>query len=471
MKSPSFAVVALFLFVLSATGQLSESFDSRGSIQIAHLRPYLQNKCWILKNAEIKALSSAAGDGAIVMRSGTSGNAEVYTPYLKIDNQLSVSFLYRSISSAESNGASIQIFLSDENHLQTILLEKISFITADENTLKTYEQTFTNLTPGIYKLMISYVTDGANTAAVIDQISFSAPLLYQSGCNTAPVAFNDFIVGNRDRSARGKLTTNDRDANGHRLNAYITFNSPDGEVSIYEDNTFTFIPNESFDGNKTQFRYRVCDNAANPLCSDEATVTINFPEAGVFSALKDFTGNYLGNGSIELNWSMSHEKTPFRISIERSIDGDKWEKSGEVQSIGIKNSNLNYKYVDRVGKNIANKNDLYYRLKFIDSDQEIAMSKLLVVRVYNTAFTKMISITPNPVKKDIGVQLQLNSNAVVVMKVIDNNGVEIMRKSHRSIAGTNSYIIDGSAAMKPGLYLLEIIINSKERMLVKLLKD
>lgn len=416
-------------------------------------------------------VSEMEGDGAIIMQPGTYGKAEVYTPFLKIENELSVSFLYKSVLSGKENKDAIHILLTDENNVESVSLDTITFPATNQGANR-YQKIFTNLRTGIYKLLISY-SHGSHTGSLaIDQLSFSAPLLYQSGCNSAPVAYNDFITGNPDRTAKGRLTTNDRDANGDRLTVFITANSPDGEVIIYPDNSFSFIPNEAFSGNRTQFRYRACDQAATTLCSDEATVTISFPQpARGFRSLADFTGSYLGNGAIELNWSMSHEKTPFRISIERSMDGDTWEKAGLVQSIGIQNNNLNYKYVDRVGRNTANKKDLYYRLKLVNSDQETVMSKLLLVRVYNTLFTKMVSVTPNPVKKDIGVQLLLNSKAIVLMKLVNSNGVEIMRQTHHGISGTNNYTIEGSGQIKSGIYLLEIIINSKERMLVKLIKE
>jgi len=460
---------ALLLLVVSASAQLSESFNSRESVHAAQLRPYLQNKCWIMKHAQVETqVSEMEGDGAIIMHPLTNGTAELYTPFLKINTELSVSFLYKSNLPAEGQPGDIHISLTGENNIESVELDKISL----SSSVNRYQQTFTNLPTGNYKILISYSGSSADASVAIDQISFSAPLLYQSGCNTAPMAFNDFITGNSDRTAKGRLTSNDRDVNGHQLTTYLTVNSPDGEVTINPDNSFSFIPNKGFTGGNTQFRYRACDQGSNNLCSDEATVTINFyktPDG--FWSLEDFSGNYLGNGSIELNWGMTHDKTPFRIKIERSIDGVTWEKAGEVQSIGIQNINLNYKYVDRVGRNTANKKDLYYRLKLINSDQEMVMSRLLVVRVYNTASTKMVSITPNPVKKEIGVQLQLNSNAIVVMKLINNNGVEMMRKTHHGNPGTNSYLMEGSAQIKTGLYLLEIIINSKERMLVKLVKE
>jgi hypothetical protein len=57
------------------------------------------------------------------------------------------------------------------------------------------------------------------------------------------------------------------------------------------------------------------------------------------------------------------------------------------------------------------------------------------------------------------------------MKVLNTSGAEVMRKSAKAGAGSNSYLMDGSANLKPGMYVLEVTINSKERMIVKLIKE
>jgi hypothetical protein len=57
------------------------------------------------------------------------------------------------------------------------------------------------------------------------------------------------------------------------------------------------------------------------------------------------------------------------------------------------------------------------------------------------------------------------------MKVVNNAGVEIMRKSTRGNTGANSFSLEGSSQLATGVYFLEIIINSNERMMVKLVKS
>ena len=43
--------------------------------------------------------------------------------------------------------------------------------------------------------------------------------------------------------------------------------------------------------------------------------------------------------------------------------------------------------------------------------------------------------------------------------------------ANRFNAGINTVMMDGTSQLKPGLYILEVIVNSKERMMVKLVKE
>ena len=149
----------------------------------------------------------------------------------------------------------------------------------------------------------------------------------------------------------------------------------------------------------------------------------------------------------------------------------KWEVVGTIKTGGNSTVKKAYDFIDKVGRNTVAKKDIYYRLKQVDLDARVALSKILIVRVYNTRSLKMVSVSPNPAKNDIAVNVQLNEDSYIVMKVLNASGAEVMRKSAKAGVGSNSYLMDGSANLKPGMYVLEVTINSKERMIVKLIKE
>jgi hypothetical protein len=57
------------------------------------------------------------------------------------------------------------------------------------------------------------------------------------------------------------------------------------------------------------------------------------------------------------------------------------------------------------------------------------------------------------------------------MRMINASGAIVLHKTTESGKGINNILIEGSSKLTPGLYTLEVIVNSKERMLVKMIKE
>jgi VCBS repeat-containing protein len=91
--------------------------------------------------------------------------------------------------------------------------------------------------------------------------------------NDAPVAVNDNYVIDEDTTltvALPGVLGNDTDAEGDSLTAIIVDNPANGTVTLNADGSFTYIPNDNFNGTDT-FTYKVNDGEAD---SDVAAVTI-----------------------------------------------------------------------------------------------------------------------------------------------------------------------------------------------------
>jgi hypothetical protein len=265
-----------------------------------------------------------------------------------------------------------------------------------------------------------------------------------------------------DRTASGSLLVNDKDRNNENISAYLIKGSADGKVELNEDGTFVFAPNKNFKANITSFVYKICDDAN--LCSPDATVFIHFPAGN----LVDFKGSYVNDGNIQLSWKAEGGSNIHKFELERSVDGQSWQNTGIIKA---KNASYDYTYIDDAGKNTALKKDLYYRLKQVKADGSVATSRLLILRVYNTRTVSMISVTPNPAKSDIAVNVQLQENSLVSMRMINTSGAIVLHKTADAGKGINNILVEGSSTLAPGLYTLEVIVNSKERMLVKMIKE
>jgi hypothetical protein len=174
------------------------------------------------------------------------------------------------------------------------------------------------------------------------------------------------------------------------------------------------------------------------------------------------------NRAVDLHWNLGGSKTSGHFNIERSIDGEHFEKIGEVNASVV--SAFDYLFTDNVRASFARKNDLYYRLQQIDGENS-SYSKVLIVRMYETHSVASISVTPDPTINDIQVNVQLKDASFIVMKVNDSEGNEVMKKTAKADQGVNIFSLEGTSKLKPGNYKLEVIVNSNERMTMQLIKS
>ncbi len=470
MKRISCLLIVTGLLVSGTSAQVTENFDTRNGVVLTQVKGYLQTHCWSLSEVDITR-ATAENDGWLVPGPVISPNARtgIYTPVLDVTDQVNVSFNWQFDQAFEKGARRwIKVYLTDPNNIIVNRLDSFECPNI-ARSMYNYNKTFKHLQPGVYKVFLNYQGTGGNTRIAIDQLVISAGLHYSEGCNTSPVAVNDDLTGFPDRTATGQVTVNDRDADRDYFNAYLISNSPDGKVQLRGDGSFIFTPNPGFSGNSTTFTYKVCDNGYGRLCSQDAKVKLSFPDESV--SLNDFAGLYNDGGNVVLKWATAYEFNNDRFEVERSLDGRKWHTAGTIKSEGVSTKRKIYSFNDEVGKNTALKKDLYYRLKQVDINGKVATSRLLVVRVYNTLAVKMVSVTPNPAKNDISVTAQLNSSSYVALKILNADGAIVMNKTSKADAGANNFIMEGSSNLQPGAYTLDVTVNSKERMMVKLIKE
>jgi hypothetical protein len=476
--------VACIVLSLGASAGTQENFNSRNTVSLHRIKAYLQDQCWIFRNFGINLggwTPGIDGDGAMV--SGIASDAAkftaMFTPLVNINGKTRLSFNYKF--SAPLTGASekmLTIAITDYNGTVVKELDVIKFADVVAGQVLNYQNNFDGIEAGAYKLMLKYIGHEGTSRIAIDNFNLDAEPVFSAGCKAAPEARQDVIFGEADRSAKGNLIENDGIADKNLSVSYAVSGSKDGEVRIDREGNFEFRPNAGFSGSVTSFTYKVCDLGHNPLCSEDAKVTIQFPKSLISvkeeilsQSLNDFKGFYQEDGKVEIKWVTNFEQNCDRFEVERSFDGANWTTAGSLKAQGVSTNKQAYSFVDKLGRNIVHKNDLYYRLKQVNLDKKTSLSKILVVRVFNKKSLRMVSVTPNPVKNDISVNVQLNENSFVVMKIVNTEGNEMMRKSQRVEEGQNSFVMDGSSKLTPGMYFLEVTVNSKDRMIAKLLKE
>jgi len=351
----------------------------------------------------------------------------------------------------------------DGNNNPVATLDSLE-VTGDEaGHVYNYKHTL-NLT-GNYILCINYRGIGGATRIAIDELNIAAAPHYAAACNVAPVSLKDKFSGTASHTAVGNVLSNDYDPNHETMVAYLMTESADGKVDLQKDGSFVFTPKDGFAGSSTQFAYKVCDNGSPALCSINTTATIRFPNK---STLTSFEALY-SRKEVAISWNTATDNHSRVFEVERSLDGESFKKVGEVKA-GEAAATGQYVFNDKMHEQ-ERKNDLYYRLRQVDGNDKVTYSKVLILRSYGSKSVAAVSVTPDPNVNDIQVNVQLKEKSFVMVRVMDDNGSELIKQSAMGDFGPNVYNIEGTSQLQPGMYKLEVIINSNERLTMQLAKS
>ena len=121
------------------------------------------------------------------------------------------------------------------------------------------------------------------------------------------------------------------------------------------------------------------------------------------------------NCDIRLNWATQTEENASHFEIQKSIDGEIFEKISEIAAFG---NTSNVRYYEFVDENV-NTSENYYRLKQIDNDGVFEYSE--VVHITVDCFEQGISevnLYPNPIKNNDFINVTFNS-------VIDKEDLQV----------------------------------------------
>ncbi|MDP4129847.1 MAG: T9SS type A sorting domain-containing protein [Bacteroidota bacterium] len=206
---------------------------------------------------------------------------------------------------------------------------------------------------------------------------------------------------------------------------------------------------------------------ANSIPSSATDTSSSTKSITLRGSLAVFNAAY-GRNYFELNWNTIAGNFE-HFEIERSLDGQTFEKLGDVKVNDLTEAGQ-YLFRDHFKSVTARKNDFYYRLKQFEANGNFSYSKVLIARMYNTKSLASLSVTPDPIANDILVNVQLNENSFVVMKVIDPDGHIILKESGNATTGSSTYTLNDSRNLQKGLYTLEVTVNSREKLVMKLMK-
>ncbi len=133
------------------------------------------------------------------------------------------------------------------------------------------------------------------------------------------------------------------------------------------------------------YNYSITDNFSCSYTAQQC-ITVNCVSLPV--GLVSFDAKAIENSRVELSWITESEEDNDRFEVDRSLDGENWEKIFVVAGAGDSQEELRYDRVDPSPyKGIS-----YYRLRQVDTD---GVEKILDVDVVNLSADGLV-IYPNP---------------------------------------------------------------------------
>ncbi len=151
--------------------------------------------------------------------------------------------------------------------------------------------------------------------------------------------------------------------------------------------------------------------------------------------------------AVQLDWRSAMEIAFKGYSIERSLDGQRFNTIGWQDALGNERS---YRFLDRQAP--ANQ-QLYYRLKMEDEDGSFAYSPVRSVRLDRSSFA--LAIQPNPTRGQLNLTIELSAAERLEARLLSPQGQALQAWTLDLLAGSHTELID-LASYPPGVYLLQV---------------
>lgn len=171
--------------------------------------------------------------------------------------------------------------------------------------------------------------------------------------------------------------------------------------------------------------------------------------------------------SVEIVWSISQEINALKYEIERSKNGNQFEKIGEKIAM-FNNAAGTYSFADKTP--IAGVN--YYRLKMLENDGTYTYSKIATAKSTCDVGNKSVSFYPNPtINKTVNVTVNSMFGGTVMVNFISLTG-QVVKKEKIILNIGDTYKVLKLNEFSKGIYLVRVTDdNGKEISIQKIVVD
>ena len=181
----------------------------------------------------------------------------------------------------------------------------------------------------------------------------------------------------------------------------------------------------------------------------------------------DFAGR-LSNNHVLLNWSTTSNKEINYFEIERSTDGSVFTSVNTIRRHSASEDIAVYNSTDNVDE--FNKSFIYYRLKTVGYNGQVAYSKVIKIFIGDKG-KEIIHITPNPVKDLMRLNISSPTNGDIRLYIYDLAGRQMMSSNMRSQKENIVIEVKGFQSWPRGIYSVKVLssncVSTKKMMLIK----
>ncbi len=173
---------------------------------------------------------------------------------------------------------------------------------------------------------------------------------------------------------------------------------------------------------------------------------------------------------VNLSWSAKNQGAELEYIVEKSLDGEHFSAIGNRENAS-EAGHFSYSFSDRLSPREINQRDIYYRIGWKAGENRMAYTKPMLVRVNKTGAVKFISVFPQPVQNDINMLLSVKEDSYMAASLTDDNGREILNRAGNIDSGSKTLALTGTGNLAKGVYWLEVKVNSKEALRLRLIKE
>lgn len=235
------------------------------------------------------------------------------------------------------------------------------------------------------------------------------------------------------------------------LTSTYTWSTPDGHIDSYNSPTSIIVNKPG-----TYIVAQKLQPGCSSYAADTVVITTN-PFCFVLqNPVSDFEGR-LSHNQVMLNWSVTSNKEINYFEIERSTDGSGFTSAGIIKKHSASGDIAAYNSTDNV--NVFNSSFIYYRLKTVGYDGQMAYSK--VVKLFMDEKVKeMISITPNPVRDVMRLHISSSVNGNVKLYIYDLAGRQMMSLPARIQKGNVVIEVRDFQSWPRGIYSVKVLLGN-----------